>query len=251
LSPVGDGFDVRSLSATYPDGLRLGEHDHPWGQLVYARSGVMRVTTPGRAWTVPSTRAIWLPPRLVHQIVMQGEVAMRTLYIAPDRAAALPAEAGALEVEALLRELILYVLTIGMLDSREAAHDRLAGVLIDRIVAARPVDLFLPWPNDPRALALAERLLRSPTERREIAALARAAGASLRTLQRLFLAETALTIEAWRQKARLVHAASLLSLGASVTTAAADCGYDSLSAFIAAFRRQFGVTPGRYRPARL
>jgi AraC-like DNA-binding protein len=250
LSATGDGFDVRSLSSTYPDGLRLGEHHHPWGQLVYARTGVMRVMTPGAAWTVPPTRAIWLPPERTHEIVMQGLVAMRTLYIAPERATALPAEATALEVEPLLRELILHVLTIGMLDPLRPAHDRLAGVLIDRIVAARPVDLFLPWPADSRALALAERLRAAPTDRSDISASATEAGASLRTLQRLFLAQTGLTIEAWRQKARLVHAASLLSLGNSVTNTAADCGYDSLSAFIAAFQRQFGVTPGRYRPAR-
>ena len=251
MSSTGDGFDVRSLSSTYPDGLRLGEHDHPWGQLVYARTGVMQVMTPGAAWTVPPTRAIWLPPRRVHQIAMQGEVAMRTLYIAPDRAAPLPAEAAALEVDPLLRELILHVLTIGMLDPRQPEHDRLAGVLIDRIVAARPMDLYLPWPSDPRAAEVAERLKAAPGERIDIADLANSAGASLRTLQRLFLAQTGLTIEAWRQKARLVQAASLLSLGASVTNTAADCGYDSLSAFIAAFQRQFGVTPGRYRPTRL
>ena len=251
MSATGDGFDVRSLSSTYPDGLRLGEHDHPWGQLVYARTGVMQVMTPGAAWTVPPTRAIWLPPRRVHQIAMQGEVAMRTLYIAPKRATPLPAVAAALEVEPLLRELILQVLAIGMLDPLKAEQDRLAGVLIDRIVAARLVDLYLPWPADPRAAALAERLKTAPGERIDIADLTRASGASLRTLQRLFLAQTGLTIEAWRQKARLVQAASLLSLGASVTTTAVDCGYDSLSAFITAFQRQFGITPGRYRPARL
>jgi AraC-like DNA-binding protein len=33
-----------------------------------------------------------------------------------------------------------------------------------------------------------------------------------------------------------------------VTAAALDCGYESPSAFITAFKRQFGVTPGRFRP---
>jgi AraC-like DNA-binding protein len=65
-------------------------------------------------------------------------------------------------------------------------------------------------------------------------------------LQRFFSEETGMTIEAWRQKARLVHSAAALSEGASVTDAALDCGYDSTSAYIAAFRKQFGVTPGRF-----
>src|SRR6202042_3089873 len=79
-----------------------------------------------------------------------------------------------------------------------------------------------------------------------LAELARGAGASLRTLQRLFPTETGLTLEAWRQKARLITAVAMLSGGAPVAVTAADCGYDSPSAFINAFRRQFGVTPGRH-----
>ena len=73
----------------------------------------------------------------------------------------------------------------------------------------------------------------------------------MRTLQRLFPAETGLTLEAWRQKARMVAGAAALSGGAPVAVTAADCGYESPSAFITAFKRQFGVTPGRYRAAEL
>jgi AraC-like DNA-binding protein len=55
------------------------------------------------------------------------------------------------------------------------------------------------------------------------------------------------TTEAWRQKARLVHSAGALAEGSSVTDASLACGYESVSAYIAAFRRQFGVTPKRFR----
>ncbi|SDK62188.1 Helix-turn-helix domain-containing protein, partial [Pseudomonas delhiensis] len=36
----------------------------------------------------------------------------------------------------------------------------------------------------------------------------------------------------------------VLEEGASVTAAALDCGYDSTSAYIAAFKGLFGFTPG-------
>ena len=94
---------------------------------------------------------------------------------------------------------------------------------------------------------MAERLLSSPAERMDLVVAARAAGASLRTLQRRFPDETGLTLEAWRRKVRLIHALGALSAGAPVTLTALECGYDSLSAFITAFSRQFGRTPGRYR----
>jgi AraC-like DNA-binding protein len=207
----------------------------------------MRVITGQAAWLTPPTRAIWLPPRLPHEIIMKGEVAARFLYIAPERAESLRAQPQVLEVAPLLRELILHILSLQMLDPLRPDHDRLAGLLIDLLAQARPIDLVLPLPSDRRALAAAERLQGAPGDRSDLSALARMAGASLRTLQRLFPDETGLTLEAWRQKARLISAVAALSGGASVTIAALDCGYDSPSAFITAFKRQFGTTPGRYR----
>lgn len=243
---VGDGFDVRSLALTFRPGASLGRHAHPWGQLVFASAGVMRVATDTETWLVPPTKAIWIPAGLSHQILFSGEVAMRTLYIAPERAAALSRRPQALEVAPLLRELILHILKIGMLTPQRPDHDRLAGLLVDLLAAARPQDLSLPLPRDRRALGLAVLLQERPDDDRGLAVLAHEANASLRTLQRIFTRETGLTLEAWRQKARLIHSVARLTAGASVTEAALSSGYRSVGAFIGAFARQFEVTPGRY-----
>jgi AraC-like DNA-binding protein/quercetin dioxygenase-like cupin family protein len=239
LTPTGDGFDVRSLAVTFRAGARLGEHRHPWGQLVFACSGVMRVCTSSDTWLTPATRAIWLPPGVVHRIEIVGEVAMRTLYIAPERAAPISDAPTTLEVEPLLREVILHVARIGMLAPDRPAHDRLAGVLIDLIGQARREDLRLPIPTDPRARSLALHLQSAPERLVGLSQLAQSSGASLRTLQRIFPRETGLTLEAWRQKARLINSVACLA-------SALDSGYRNVGAFIDAFSRQFGVTPGRY-----
>ncbi len=244
----GDGYLVRSAAATYPDGERLERHHHPWGQLAFCNSGLMRVVSDHAAWLSPPTRAIWLPAGVAHAIEMKGEVATRFLYLAPELAEPLPTDPRVLEVAPLLRELILHILTIRMLHPNTPSQARMAGLLIDLLLAARPLDLALPLPRDRRAQALAGQLLAAPGDPAPLAEHARRAGASLRTLQRLFPAETGLTLEAWRQKARLIAGVTALSGGASVTSTAFDCGYESPSAFITAFRRQFGVTPGRYRP---
>lgn len=243
----GDGFDIRSLAATYHARTTLAAHRHRWGQLVFAASGVMRVATEDAVWLIPPTRAIWLPAGIRHAITMQGEVAMRTLYLAAPRSAPLPDAPHVLEVAPLLRELILHILSIGMLSPERPEHDRLAGLLIDLLLAARHEDLMLPLPRDARALRLTERWQQNPADRGDLAGLALEVGASLRTLQRLFPHETGLTLEAWRQKARLIHAIGCLAGGASVTAAALDCGYESLAAFSSAFRRHFNTSPGRYR----
>ncbi|HEX2816392.1 MAG TPA: AraC family ligand binding domain-containing protein, partial [Phenylobacterium sp.] len=77
-----DGFPVRGLAVTYRDGHVLDRHTHPWAQLVYAASGVMRIATPTATWLTPPTRAIWVPAGTAHEIEMRGTVAMRTLYLA-------------------------------------------------------------------------------------------------------------------------------------------------------------------------
>ena len=248
---AGDGYLVRSLGLTFREGAVIHAHDHPWGQLVYTRSGSISVASDAMIWFTPPTRAIWLPPPRRHALTVRRTAALRTLYLSPhltkDR---LPAEAAVLEVSPLLRELVPHILKIGMLSPANAAQARLAGVLMDLLEQAEPQDMALPLPADLRARTFAERLCAAPDARQPLADAAREAGASLRTLQRTFLRETGMTLDAWRQKARLIHAAAILSAGAPVTTAALDCGYDSVSAFIAAFRRQFGTTPGQYRLAR-
>jgi AraC-like DNA-binding protein len=120
-------------------------------------------------------------------------------------------------------------------------------VIADQIKVTSALPLSLPLPRDPRAARLAERLRDDPACALELDALAREAGASARTIQRLFLAETGLRFAEWRQRLRLLHGASLLGTGASVTEAGLDAGYAGTSAFIAAFRKQFGHTPARMR----
>ncbi|WP_438453420.1 helix-turn-helix transcriptional regulator, partial [Streptomyces asiaticus] len=69
----------------------------------------------------------------------------------------------------------------------------------------------------------------------------------VRTLSRLFLAETGLTFSQWRTRVRVRAAVGHLATGASVKTTARAVGYRKPSAFIAAFQRVTGQTPGTYR----
>jgi AraC-like DNA-binding protein len=240
---------IRTLACTYFGGHHIEPHVHPWGQLIYAATGVMRIRAAGRLWLVPPARAVWAPAGLEHEIWARGDFAMRTLYIAPSLAAALPGACLGLDVPPLLRELIVHIVGLGTLREGDKDHEALAQVTVGLLKAPSPLPSSLPWPRDRRALAVAERLLADPAATAELSALGRGAGASGRTLQRLFLDETGLGFSEWRQRLRLLHAATLLGAGASVTEAGLEAGYASTSAFIAAFRKQLGRTPARMRSA--
>jgi AraC-like DNA-binding protein len=236
---------VRCLAATYYGGFHIKPHRHHWGQLIYAAAGVMRVQAGETLWIVPPARAVWVPAGAEHEIHGLGDFAMRTLYFIGATNADLPGECCAIDVTPLLRELVLEAVERCPIDDTDEPCMRLAAVAVDRIAEARTLPLQLPLPRDPRALRLAERLLAEPASPAELPELAHAAGASARTIQRLFLAETGLPFSQWRQRLRLLHGATLLGGGMSVTNAALEAGYSGTSAFIAAFRKHFGFTPSR------
>jgi AraC-like DNA-binding protein len=240
-------LEVRTVAATYYDGHVIEPHAHAWGQLIYAAEGAMRVKVGDRMWIVPPARAVWAPPRTVHEIHAHGAFTMRTLYLSPRLSASLGNESHGLDVGPLLRELILHIVAAGMLDGGKADHRRLISVLLDQLRGTRALPLSIRLPADRRARLVAERLQRDPADPAEIDELAKNAGASVRTLQRVFRRETGMRFGEWRLRLRMLHAVALLGTGASVALAGERAGYATTSAFIAAFRKLLGNTPTRYR----
>ena len=206
----------------------------------------MSVHTPQGAWVVPSQRAVWIPGGMTHKVEMYGSVSMRSVYLAPEFTQALPKDCCVVSVSPLLRELILHTVKLGALDQAVPAHARLIGVILDQLGTLAVVPLQLPMPHDPRALRAAEIVRVNPSDRRPLEEISRAAGASKRTIERLFLSQTAMSFGRWRQQARLLHALRLLATGETVTAVALDAGYDSTSAFISMFKKALGTTPSRY-----
>ncbi len=238
---------VRSLASNFSSGHLLAEHTHTWRQLLFASAGAMTVYAGRWTWMIPPGKAVFIPAGCPHSIRMWGEVAMRSLYFPPelDEPAMRFTDCRVISATALLRELILRVIEIGALDLRIPGQKRLLAVLLDEIDLAPLTPLSLPLPEDPRALAVAQHVLANPAGDQPLDELARRYGAGRRTLERLFRSETGISFGLWQQKARLLESIRALAQGKSVTDTALDAGYASVSAFIAAFKRTFGCTPGR------
>lgn len=237
---------VATAASNYPAGHRIDWHDHPRAQLAYAERGVIRVATAEGVWITPPERAVWVPAGVRHRVEMSGQVRMHSLYV---RAEAIP---GAFDkcrvvlVTPLLRELIRQAVALPELYDEVGPDGRLMQVLVDQLTGLDQAPLHLPIPEDRRLRRITEVLLDNPADRRNLAAWSRQAGASARTLERAFLRETGMTFQAWRQQARLLAALTALAGRRPVTQVALDLGYESPSAFIAMFRRAFGVSPGRF-----
>ena len=241
---------LRSYAVTHPPGLDVPPRAHAdWDQLAYAARGVMEVDTGAGRWMVPPQRAVWIPAGVVHALRMNGPVAVRSIFFHrhPRPPVDLPCPGPAcraLAVPRLLRELLLEVCRRGVLYADDPAAVRLAGVLLDQVVVLPDAALVLPSPTEARAAALARRLRARPAD--SLATAVARVGASRRTLERIFLRETHLTLGQWHRRARLSAALKQLAEGVPATRVALEVGYASPSAFISAFRAALGRTPARY-----
>ncbi len=242
-----DGGALRTLRATYDDRHVIEDHEHHWGQLVYAASGAVHVATATQVWLIPPARAVWLPPHAAHSLRMKGRTTLRTLYVPPDACTGLGASPKGLAVTPLMREMILVLTGFAFVASDDPLQAALTAALLATLAAAPQLTLVLTRPREPTALRVALSIESEPARDVPLARLAAENGTSLRTLQRRFLLETGMGLSEWRQGARLMAPAASLLQGESVTSGALDAGYASTSAFITAFRSRFGQTPGAFR----
>lgn len=242
-------FLARTLAGEHPDGFTIARHAHSWGQLIYSVSGVMSVWTEQGSWVAPPHWAVWAPAGVAHSIRFSGAASLRTLYLRPGLAD-LSANSAVITVSPLLRELILRAVELGFLDDREPTHVAMAGLVVHEMRTRPTRALDLPQPRTTLLRRIAEYVEKRPNDLSNHAAVAKRFGIGVRTLERGFVAETGLSLGQWRRQARLLLALRRLGAGVAVKQAALDAGYQSPSAFIAAFHAAFDITPGRYFTSR-
>jgi AraC-like DNA-binding protein len=237
---------VRSSTADPGRGAVIAPHAHDWHQLIYVCAGLMTVWTQAGSWVAPPGWAVWAPAGVGHGIGFVDRSAFRTLYLRPEACHGLPGRGMAMTVSPLLRELIARTMQIGMLDPRDSAEQAIFTLLIAEL---RPSDTpaFTVMRPTSEAMRRAADLIEARAREAETTSrLAAAVGMGIRALERRFAAETGLSPGRWRQQHFLLAALEQIAAGRPVKIVAADAGYASPTAFIAAFRKTFGVTPARY-----
>jgi AraC-like DNA-binding protein/quercetin dioxygenase-like cupin family protein len=240
--PAGVGaIAVGSFEMT--SATRFDWHRHPMHQLAWAASGVLAVSVGASTWVLPPPRALWIPAGIVHAVEASRPATMRSVYVRKRGCEIRWTEPTVVAAAPLVRELIGLLAGDGASKRARGHAERLLLELLQPL-ATTPVALDMP--ADPRARRVAGALLADPADARTLAQLGRVAGASGRTLARLFLAETGASFGQWRTHLRMRAALEHLAAGTPVAVVAERVGYAGASAFVAAFRRQLGVAPGAY-----
>ncbi|WP_150768750.1 AraC family transcriptional regulator [Pseudomonas fluorescens] len=237
---------VCTSATDYPENWFIEPHSHAKHQLIYAIEGVMVVHSGLNQWTVPPSRAIWMPCGHVHSIRCVGALKMRSVFVRPDQFPELPVETRAVSISALLSELIKTSVTIASpvdADSREA---RILRLIVDELTLLPTLPLHLPQPADPRIQVICGALQQDPGDGSTLSDWSGRLNLDAKTIQRLFHRETGMTFGQWRQQARLLLALERIAVGEKIIDVAGALGYDSPSAFTTMFKKQFGTTPSHF-----
>ncbi|RDI43654.1 helix-turn-helix transcriptional regulator [Nocardia mexicana] len=221
----------------------IGWHAHDEAMLLWSATATVTMSTPARDWLVPPGYGLWVPPGIEHAETALRAGELCVVRFAPNRCPVSWIEPTGVSTGPLLRELVLY---LHAADPDDPGR-RHAEPLVFDLLTPLPVNVIdVVMPTDPRVRSIAEQIVADPSDTRDLAFWAHQVHAGVRTLSRLFVSETGLTFAQWRTHVRMRAAARYLADGRSVGATARAVGYRKPSAFIAAFRRSTGRTPGTY-----
>lgn len=218
-------------------------HRHDRHELLWHISGSMVVETDHVAdQLLPGTGA-WVPAGCLHGL--RGSVGSQYGWMMLDTAgcARIWEYSKQIEVTPLLRHLLAYLVDPPNELRRRRAETVVIDLLHDQL--SDPVRR-VGVPRDDRCRAIAQQLLDDPSLGWSLDEWGHRVGASVRTLSRLWIAETGLTFARWRTQVRLNAAIAELRNGTDVRAIARAVGYQTAGAFIRAFREMTGTTPGAY-----
>jgi AraC-like DNA-binding protein len=227
-------------------GVQFAAHSHRRAQLFHIVSGSLTLETERGTFVVPPERAVWIPSDLPHTVTYLQRSSLRYLFFRPEAVPRLPSDASVVRLSPLLRELIQTFMEYSRNDAIGGPAKRIADMIIDQLEALPVLPLYLPMPTSARIRRAVRALADDPGHAIDLSTLAREAALSERSFERHFQSETGLSFRAWRQQARLMKAVEWLSLGLAVGDIADRLGYEQPSAFVASFRKAFGVTPSKY-----
>jgi AraC-like DNA-binding protein len=217
-------------------------HAHDTGQFILVESGTSHLYTDVGTWIIPARRIAWIPPGVLHSSRSSGN-GRGWVLIPPLRLRHIPARVCVLRASALMVSALQRVTRV---QSFEPLGTLLWQVIAEEMRSAQPEPLEVPLPSSPRLLKAAQSVLSNPTAAIGLDKIARQAGMSRRSFARHFRNQTGFSFARWKRAVIAQHALHLVALGHKVSSVATDVGYESVSAFIAMFRRQYGESPRQF-----
>lgn len=226
--------------------VRYTFHSHQRHQLIVPRDGVVTVESERRLLVAGPGQAVWIPARRRHATALRA-ARQASVFFDARVFASIARDVCLFAVPEVVGAMAEHAANTGPRGNPGRAFFAVLRALCARASRA-DAGPSLPRPRSGNLLRAVEAML-ARLANPDFAEVARAAGMSARTLRRSFRAETGLAPRDYLNRARMLWAMQSLA-GAraqSVLEVTLATGFNSPSAFTAAFRRCFGKTPSELR----
>jgi AraC-like DNA-binding protein len=220
---------------------RLHEDEH---MLLWQVRGTSDAAVETEDYRLRSGSALWVPAGAPHSLTVRENSVLLPMSFDLTHTATTLRTPTVIAVDSRLRTLLLAKVQTECSIIQPAANiDR---QILAMIESSPGRSTALPMPATEAALTVAETLRFNPGDDHTLAELAASVHASVRTIERAFVAETGMTFRQWRIHNRMEAAAILLRTASNLEAVANRVGYLNASAFGRAFKEHFGTTPHRY-----
>ncbi len=240
-------YDFRSR---YHNGWRMGVHLHEYSELLYCKSGTVKVTVNGEAMTYSSGQLVWIPPNYVHQYECDGAEVVCAVFSND----LIPLFFKALDG----RSICVSPITLGELSPiiddllRYKKKDYLAISGCLNLICAKVIEQsrFESGRNTDGILyqKVISYVAEHYTENITLSMLAKTFGYNEKYISHALHDLTGMNFRRILSFYRVNHAKRLLEKGSvSIATVATDSGFSALNTFHRAFKEVTGLTPTEYK----
>lgn len=247
-SPDADHWRIDTVAFAVAERVEWDRHVHDdRHEVLWGCRGTLTVETDDGYFAVPSALGLWIPSGVHHRVTAAPGTRFRCTFLHPELGA-VGTRTIAIAMTELVESLLDRLADPPYLDPEPRGHAE--GLVMGLLEPVELASVDIPFPRDDRTRRVAEAIAADPADGRSIDDWGFAVGASARNLSRLFVAETGLSFAQWRTRARMRRAVELLAADQTVSSVSRRVGYATASAFVQAFRRELGRTPGEYVSAR-
>ena len=216
-------------------------HVHGCGQLVFAQHGPMLLETRNGIVRMGPDRAAWLPAGESHAVFLDRQFRYHSLYIDSDFCSR--GTHGVFTLSPLLRELIIDVSSWPESNLSAEEKMRRAQIIVDEIVRPPRTGSSFRIPDDKKLGIICRAIERDTSIGKSLDDWALEVGGSTKTLRRLFLAQTGMAFQQWRNHVRMTRALELQMSGMREIDVALAVGYATEGAYAQAFKKFYGHPP--------
>ncbi len=249
------GFRIRRLALHrhLPETTDIRPHAHPCSQCLVYLDGQGRQQIKAASYAVQAGATVFLPPRCQHAFRRVANRRPICLIIDFDWRGARrrPFRISALSQSAL-NEIRQQLSTLAQLPGSTRTPPLLVASMIARLLHNVLQSLSLTGgegpATSPRFVDRVEKLFASPGAlKSSLSEIARAAGYQQDYLNRMVKARCGLTLGQLRSRVLIARVQELLQQSGSIAAIGNALGFDDPNYFTRWFRRQVGVSPGRWR----